>query len=55
VDVDSVVDVSKVYAAYIFMVDPGRGIYTQYIQGFCHSRFSTADHVLFVVAFAYEF
>jgi hypothetical protein len=30
-------------------------VYTQYIQGFCHSRLSTADHALSLVASAYEF
>jgi hypothetical protein len=30
-------------------------IYTQYKKGFCQSRLSTADHVLSLVAPAYEF
>jgi hypothetical protein len=40
---------------YILLVITWIYIYTQYIQGFCQSRLSTADHALFLLAFSYEF
>jgi hypothetical protein len=41
----------KIFSFYMLLYEC---IYTKYIQGFCQSRLSTADHVLSLVASAYE-
>jgi hypothetical protein len=40
---------------YIYILHPITWMYIQYIQGLYQSTLSTADHVLSLVASAYEF
>jgi hypothetical protein len=40
---------------YIYILHVMAWMYTQYIQGFCHSRLGAADYALSLVASAYEF